>query len=135
VSDRWGLIQSYFLDKSMMIGGMLPEDVLTFDERRIAEQARRDYDGKLSREILTGLGLGQQDARRLQNDWRVRGWAFNDPQRGNALYMTPKLGDLLTSRPAQPALTNRQPTQPTGQPAQPTDLNGGNEDGNNLELE
>jgi hypothetical protein len=113
VSDRWGQIQSYFLDKSALIGGLLAEDVLTADERRIAMFSRQHGD-KLTLDVLLACGLGQGEARRLQSDWRVRGWADNDPQRSNGLYMTPKLTGLLTNLQTLQTPTNRLQTLQTG---------------------
>ena len=120
LTDRWGLIQSFFVDKAQLIVDGQAEDMLTEDERRIAERAQAESDGKISREVLSTFGMGQREARRLQEEWRVRGWAFNDPARANGLYITPKLADLLTNRPTRPTLTNRRPTdQPPDQPDQP----------------
>ena len=119
LTDRWGLIQSFFLDKQLLISGQAV-DALTDDERRIAERSLDEMEGKISREVLTDFGMGQREARRLQEEWRARGWAFNDPARANGLYITPKLVDLLTNRPTRPTLTNPRPTdQPGDQPDQP----------------
>jgi hypothetical protein len=104
------------------MGGTGAGSALGALERALAGRALAETEGKISRDVLMGWGLGQQEARRLQEDWRLRGWAFNDVQRANGLYITPKLVVLLTSQPTQPTLTNCQPTQPTGQPTQPTDL-------------
>ena len=122
LTDRWGLIQAYYLDKNkLVIDGQVAE-LLSEAERGYAERALRETEGKLSRDILTEWGLGQREARRLQDDWKMRGWAENNPMDGNALYITPKLADLLTSRPTRPTLTNPdQPDQPLDQPDQPTD--------------
>ena len=114
ITNRWGQIQAFYLDKSYLLANAAEADGLTELERKIAERALRETDGRIVREVLIGWGLGQQEARRLQEDWKLRGWAANDSQRANGLYVTPKLADLLTNRPAQPTLTSRQPTQPTG---------------------
>jgi hypothetical protein len=127
VSDRWGTIQAYFLDKSALIGGLFAEDVLTADERRIATYSH-EHDDKLTLDVLLACGLGQGEARRLQGDWRVRGWAFNDAQRSNGLYMTAKLIDLLTNLQTVQTPTNRLQTLQTGlQTLQTEDLGGNNE--------
>ncbi|MCX6067890.1 MAG: FtsK/SpoIIIE domain-containing protein [Chloroflexi bacterium] len=114
ITNRWGQIQAFYLDKSYLLANASEADGLTEFERKIAERALRETDGRIVRDVLIGWGLGQQEARRLQEDWKRRGWAENDPQRANGLYVTPKLADLLTNRPAQPTLTNRPPAQPTG---------------------
>ena len=74
----------------------------------------------MTRELLMAWGLGQQEARRLGDDWELRGWLKRDAAQGNARYVTPKLADLLTNRPTQPTSTNQQPWQPTGDQPQPT---------------
>jgi DNA segregation ATPase FtsK/SpoIIIE-like protein len=104
LTDRWGLVQAYFIDKAELMSDSL--DGLTVDERELAERARREYDGKISLDVLTGWGMGQRDARRLQDDWKLRGWAANDPTRANALYVTPKLMGLLDKLTNPTNLTN-----------------------------
>lgn len=106
VSDRWGLIQAYYLDKSFLIGGLLVEDVLTPDERKIAERAERETDGKISRDVLMGFGLRYQEAVRMIDAWTVRGWAAKDASRANATYITPNLQDLLHNRTTCATLHN-----------------------------
>jgi hypothetical protein len=120
VTDRWGLIQAYFMakDKLLPVGQIV--ELLTADERQIAERALLETDGKISREILTGWGMGFQEAMRLQEEWKMRFWASKDPQRANALYITPKLVDLLHNRTTCTTLHNPCTTCTTAaQPAQP----------------
>jgi hypothetical protein len=84
-----------------------------------------EHGGRLTIDVLRAYGLGQGEARRLQSDWRVRGWAENDPQQGNGLYMTAKLTDLLTNlqtlqtptNPLQTLQTGLQPLQTEERPA------------------
>ena len=82
-------------DKSFLTAGTQITDGLAFNERAIAERAMSETDGKISLKILMGWGMGQGAARRLQDDWKMRGWAVNDPTRKNGLYLTPELADLL----------------------------------------
>ncbi|HAE59737.1 MAG TPA: hypothetical protein DCG54_09615 [Anaerolineae bacterium] len=124
ISNRHGPIQTYFVDGSMLGNPTTLLPTISDYERALFTAARAQYDGKLSRDVLTALGVGQREGRRLQDDWRLRGWAWNDPNRGNSLYITNKLADLLTSRPARPAQTSPdQPDQPPDQPDQPTYYN------------
>ncbi len=109
ISSRHGPIQTYWVDGAGLGNPERVLPVITDFERNLFERARDLHNGKLSREVLMSLGVGQQEARRLQTDWRMRGWAWNDPQRANGLYMTDKLAVLLTNRPTQPT----QPAQPT----------------------
>jgi hypothetical protein len=101
ITDRWGQIQSYYLDKSLLMGGgvVALAEALTAEERALAERAERETNGRVSLEVLMNrFQMGQRESRRLQDDWKLRGWAANDPQRDNSLYITPKLVILLTSR-------------------------------------
>jgi len=117
ISNRHGPMQAYFVEAASLGDSERALPVISDDERVLAERAWFEADGKVSREALMGLGLGQQEARRLQADWRMRGWARNDPARANGLYITPKLVKLLTNRPTQPTLTS--PDQPATSPTSP----------------
>lgn len=120
ITNRWGQIQAYYLDKSALISGSASEGGLSAEDMALAERALKETDGKVSRDVLEGWGMRHQDARRLQESWKLRGWAANDPLRANGLYITPKLADLLPNRPTCPALPNPYPARPTAaQPAQP----------------
>ncbi len=88
-------------------------DGLTPNEKAIAEKALNETGGKISLEVLMEWGLGQGAARRLQDDWKLRGWAANDPQRANGLYLTPKLANLVTNLQTQQTPTNRLQTLQT----------------------
>jgi hypothetical protein len=113
ITNRWGQIQAFYLDKSHLMVGAQSADGLTPDEKLIAERAFSETEGKISLEVLMGWDMGQREARRLQDDWKLRGWAANDPQRANSVYITPKLVDLLTNRQARQTLTNPVQTRQT----------------------
>lgn len=117
LTDRWGLIQAYFLDKSKLVMDGQVVELLSEVERGIAERALAETDGKISRENLMGWGMGFQDAVRLQGDWQQRGWAAKDPQQKNGLYLTPKLTDLLHNCTTRTTRTTA--AQLAQQPAQP----------------
>jgi hypothetical protein len=120
ITNRWGQIQAFYLDKSHLMAGAQNTAGLTPQEKTLAERALAETGGKISREVLMGWGLGQGEARRLLYDWELRGWSAKDPMRANATYITPKLVSLLTNLPTQPTPTNWLPTLPTGLPTQPT---------------
>jgi hypothetical protein len=112
-------------DKSFLTAGTQIADGLTSDERAIAERAMSETDGKISLEVLMNWSLGHRDARRLQADWKMRGWAATDSQRKNSLYITSKLADLLPNcqTPAKQGCPTYQPGLPncqTGLPTRPT---------------
>jgi DNA segregation ATPase FtsK/SpoIIIE-like protein len=120
ITNRWGQIQAFYLDKSHLLSSTQPSDGITPEERAIAEKAKTETNGKISREVLMGWGLGQGEARRLLYAWETRGWAVKDPMRANATFLSPKLLELLTNPPTQPTPTNWLPTLPAQLPTQPT---------------
>jgi hypothetical protein len=124
VSDRWGLIQAFYVDKGLLMTNTQPMEALSAEERALAERAQRETEGKISLEVLMGWSIGQREARRIQDDWTLRGWAENDATRKNALYITPKLVNLLTSRQTRQPLTttdnlDKQPDKLTNSPTSP----------------
>lgn len=121
ITDRWGMLQMYFLDKSRLIQDATVTELMSDAERTIAERAMAETEGIISREILTGWSMGFREAVRLQEDWKLRGWAIKDPQRANALCIAPKLIDLLHNcTTCTTRTTAAQPAQLPAQPAQPT---------------
>jgi hypothetical protein len=100
------LIQAYYLDKGALVGGGQVSDPLTDNERQFAQRAMTESEGKISLEVLMGWGLGQREARRLQEEWKLRGWAEADPARKNGLYITPKLAGLVDKLTNSTNLTN-----------------------------
>jgi hypothetical protein len=106
ITNRWGQIQAFYLDKTHLLGGSQNASGLTPQEQQLAERALAETGGKISLEVLMGWGMGHRDARRLQDDWKLRGWAANDPQRANSLYLMPKLTQLLPNCQACQTLPN-----------------------------
>ena len=94
LTDRWGLLQAYYLDKSVLItAGAQPGPAFDDRERAIIAAALADG-GRVTQALLESLGMGQRDARRLLADWRARGWVEKDPTQGNAHVITAKMRDL-----------------------------------------
>ena len=105
VTDRWGVIQAYYLDKTRLIGTPsqeLPEFV--YARRALAEQG-----GKLTLGTLMQWGLAERAARGLLERWELAGWLTKDTRQGNARVVTPKLAGLLSN--AQSAQTRPKPVQ------------------------
>lgn len=71
---------------------------LSEDEKLIVQRSLDDADGKMTIDLLMGWGMGQREARRLVEDWELRGWLERDASQGNARVVTPKLANLLTKR-------------------------------------
>jgi hypothetical protein len=89
ITDRWGLVQTYYLPKDTLIalGAGERPDLLSEAERNLVVRALQ-VDGKLSRPLMEKWGWGQRAARRLLTNWELRGWLVRDPARKNARYVT-----------------------------------------------
>ncbi|MFM8319916.1 MAG: FtsK/SpoIIIE domain-containing protein [Chloroflexota bacterium] len=68
---------------------------LTDDERRLAERARQETEGRMTLEDLLSWGLQPRQARRLAEEWERKGWLAQDPNRRNARYITQALCQIL----------------------------------------
>ena len=115
VSNRYGPLQTYYFDPALFgtAGAPALPLALTPYDANIAHRALTETDGKISLEVLTKFGLSQGAARRLQENWKFRGWAENDLQRANGLYMTPNHPFLATNPQAPQTPTNRLQTLQT----------------------
>jgi hypothetical protein len=96
-TDRWGLVQTFYLDKSLFTlmnlqTGINPQAI------RLAERAIHEAGGKMSIPLLVSWGLPERGARSLVESWELRGWLRQDSTRQNARYITPKLLDILSNR-------------------------------------
>jgi hypothetical protein len=96
-TDRWGLVQTFYLDKSLFVPvsvqtGINPQAVL------LAQRAILEAGGKMSIPLLVSWGLPERGARSLVESWELRGWLHQDSARQNARYITSKLMEILSSR-------------------------------------
>jgi hypothetical protein len=89
-TDRWGLVQTFYLDKRMF-GQIGPRAVLSRQEQELVERALNEAEGKMSIPLLVSWGMPERGARSLVESWELRGWLRQDPARQNARYITPKL--------------------------------------------
>jgi hypothetical protein len=101
------------MQREWLAGSQESLPVLSRTEQMVFELATEEADGKISLENLMGWGLGQGAARRLQESWKLRGWAENDPARSNGLYITPNLSLLATNLQTLQTPTNRLQTLQT----------------------
>jgi hypothetical protein len=100
VTDRWGAMQAYYLDKARLIeqGRKHARAALTEEERALVTWAMQETAGRLSIPLLVARrGMTEKPARKLLKAWEVRGWVKKDPQRHNARYVTPKLAALWSN--------------------------------------
>lgn len=87
LSDRWGLLQTYYLDKSALIDATAqPGPALSEQEQRVIAAALA-ADGRVTLALLQEYGYGKNEAGRLLSEWRMRGWVQKDPARQNAHYI------------------------------------------------
>jgi len=95
ITDRWGPVQTCYLDKDLLIAvGKKRAVALPEEDRRIVQLAL-ERGGKVTQGDLKEWGLGTGEARRLLDDWKLRGWIEKDPERNNAHFVTGKLMGLL----------------------------------------
>ena len=95
-TDRWGLVQAFYLDKGWLGQGK-PQDVLNTQEQELAQRSLNEASGKMSIPLLVSWDLTERSARSLVESWELRGWLRQDPARQNARCITPKLVDILSN--------------------------------------
>ena len=97
-SDRWGLFQSYLLDRAEMVNAAsqgqrtspLPGNLLD-----LVQWALEENDGYLSLAAIQERGaMGQYQARKLAEEWQRRGWLGKDSLANNRRFVTPELERL-----------------------------------------
>jgi hypothetical protein len=99
VSDRWGPMQTYYLDKNVLLNGpVTPVEAIPTEWKALAMRAMSEQDGRMSIPVLVGWGMSEREARGLIDEWEMRGWLKKDPKRDNARYITGKMADLLSNR-------------------------------------
>jgi hypothetical protein len=102
VTDRWGLIQAFYLDKDRLAAAA-PSAGLTDEERAIVRWALEENDGYLGlADLRRQFGMGQRQARRLAEEWERRGWLKKDRRAGNRRRVTDVLVRLLADKAANP---------------------------------
>jgi hypothetical protein len=83
MTNRFGTMQVYFMDKSKIGAGSASG--LSDSEVRLADYLRENYDGKMTLTALMTFGMPERAARRLREEWQMRGLAEMRPDRDNAL--------------------------------------------------
>lgn len=117
VTNRWGPMQAYFVDKSLLINGEAqaeervdPSIAKVFTAARDAHGGR--VTGALIREVM-GVTVGE--ASRLQKSWAVRGWLMKDTKQANAFVLTERGLALIAQKPKTPE-TPENPVKPVENP-------------------
>jgi hypothetical protein len=96
-TDRWGPLQAFYLPKEHLIeigARRVAQPALTSAEMALVREALNREQGRVTQAFLEAHGMGQREARRLLEEWRVRGWLRKDPEQGNAHTITEKLRGL-----------------------------------------
>lgn len=101
VSNRWGPLQTYYLDKEALVRGATPGLQITPTEAAIFRAALAD-DGLVTRErVMQWGGVSEWQARKWMDAWALRGWIAKDPKRNNA-FAVAKMPELLSNHPTAP---------------------------------
>ncbi len=93
ITARWGALQTYRLDKSLLMAS--PAAPLAAVEQAMVLWAVQNKDGYLTLpDIQEHAGLGTYAARALGEDWERRGWLKKDTGNHNKRRITAKLMQL-----------------------------------------
>ena len=87
LTNRWGMVQSYFVSKKDL-AKRNPQTGMTTEEEALANYLKKESDGHIRLSLLQGfLKIGERQARRLRADWLSRGLAEKRPNRNNGIYL------------------------------------------------
>jgi hypothetical protein len=113
VTNKWGKLQTFYLDKVRMGGGRLTMDdgpltVIGERESELVKRSMAEAEGRMSIPLLMEWGLQEREARSLVERWELRGWLEKKPSEDNARFITGKLADLLSNRQTGQTVSNRE---------------------------
>ena len=107
ISDRYGAIQTYFIDKSLLNHRKNILPVLNELETALFQRALVE-DGKLPTAKVQEWGrVSEWQARRMIEAWALRGWIAKDPMKNNTFCITPKALVLLSNHQTAQTASNR----------------------------
>lgn len=98
ITDAWGPLQTYYLDKERLIEQAHKAVSIPQEEIALVRRALNETGGKMSIPQLKRWGMAERAARSLLSEWEACGWVQRDPQRYNARYITPKLEQILANK-------------------------------------
>lgn len=98
LTDRWGMVQTYFVDKSLL-GEVRP--ALREEEIEIVRKAGEG--GQVSIPKLVGWGWSEWRARKLLDEWEQRGWVVRE---GTNRKITPNLREIASNPQAPQTASN-----------------------------
>lgn len=99
VTNKWGRLQTYYLDKSRLGGGTVtePTSPLSDDEALLVKRSLAEAGGKMTLPLLMGWGMKEREVRTLVENWESAGWLTKDPKQGNARVITGKLAEMVSN--------------------------------------
>lgn len=99
ITNKWGRLQTYYLDKSRLGSGLVvePTSPLTDDEALLVKRSLSEAGGKMTVGMLTLWGKTPWEARQLVENWERCGWLEKDPRQGNARVITAKLAGFAAN--------------------------------------
>ncbi len=108
IVDRFGPMQSYFVPKPMLLSASASTlEALTALEQKLFSRSIEESQGKLTlANIMDWSECSQNQARRMQTRWAIRGWLSKDGSRDNSFCLTEKARLLLANRQTAQTVTN-----------------------------
>lgn len=99
IVDRFGPMQAYYISKKTMLNSNQSVlDPLSEKEKILFVRALQETEGKLTLAKISEWGeVSQNQARKYQSIWAVRGWIAKDSTKDNSFCITQKTRDLLTN--------------------------------------
>jgi hypothetical protein len=120
ITDRFGPIQTFFVDKSLFGQSELLRPVLSVLERNLFERALVEAAGRLPAARVEAWGnVSTHQARKMLEQWELRGWVTKAPERDNAFCVTSRTQALLANSGDNP--TNPQTAQTYTNPLKPSE--------------
>lgn len=96
ISDRYGPIQTYFVEQSVLGQRLLP--ALNELERNLFTRALAEG-GRLPASAVQEWGqVSLHQARKFLDEWALRGWVSKEASKDNSFCITPKTRDLLANQ-------------------------------------
>lgn len=107
ITDRWGPVQTYYLDAGRLEQGKEGLQVPVSEAERGWFLQALKAGGRLSRSnLMAWSGMSEWQARKNLEAWAMRGWVMKEPQEDNAFVVTEKMREWLSNPPTSPACSN-----------------------------
>lgn len=97
VTNKWGMLQTYFVDKARLGGNDAPACPIPEAQAELVHRSLAEAGGRMSIPLLKSWGLGEREARALLEAWELRGWVKADPSQKNARFVTEKMTEIVSN--------------------------------------